>query len=316
MVSMTHANKNKILPVNSAGNLAALINPLDLQDSKQYKTEVLQLSSILQMTLNPIEVLKHFSQRLSKVIAHDYFTFISEAHSINYQLGKRARHSCTYELNINDEPLGIITLSRGSKFSSEELETIENYICTLHYPIRNSMLYQAALTTAHKDPLTGIGNRAAMTSMLHREIELAFRHNRSLGVIMMDIDHFKNVNDQYGHLAGDGVLQSLVECMDNTVRITDMLFRYGGEEFVILMPETNEAGVLRLAKRIRRRIEKLETVVNDNTIKATVSLGITNLHETDDEKSLFARADDALYKAKREGRNCIRVVPATLATAS
>ncbi|MFV2057326.1 MAG: GGDEF domain-containing protein [Thiohalomonadales bacterium] len=310
MATMTHANKNKVLPVKSAGNLAAQINPLALHYAKEHKAEVLQLSTLLQTTLDTNEILKQFSQQLNKVVSHDCFMFISEAHSTNFLLGKRARHSCTYELNINNEPLGILTLSRASKFSADHLEIIENYICILHYPLRNSLLYQNALSSAHRDALTGIGNRAAMTTTVHREIELAFRHNRSLGVIMLDVDHFKNVNDKYGHQAGDCVLQSLVECTDKTVRITDMLFRYGGEEFVVLMPETNEAGVLRLAKRIRRRIEKLEIVVNDQTIKTTVSLGITNLHETDDEKSLFARADEALYKAKREGRNCIRVIPA------
>jgi diguanylate cyclase (GGDEF)-like protein len=312
MTTLIQTDKTKISPVKSVANLAALIDPIDLQQSTEHKTEVFQLSTMLQTSLVPTEILKNFSQKIKQFIPHDNFTFISEAHTMNFMLGKRARHSCTYKLNINNEPLGILTLSRAGKFSQEELEKLENYICILHYPLRNAIMYQEAISTAHKDPLTGIGNRAAMSVTVHREIELAFRHNRSLGVIMMDVDHFKKVNDQYGHMAGDSVLKSLVECTDNTVRITDMLFRYGGEEFVILMPETNEAGVLRLAKRIRRRIEKLETKFDDNTINATVSLGIANLIESDDEKTLFARADEALYKAKREGRNCIRVAPSKI----
>ena len=307
MATITKTEKSKISPVKSIGNLAALIDPLDLHKLQEPKAEIFLLATTLQTSLNPAEILKKFSEHIQKVIPHDYFSFISEAYSMNFMKGKRARHSCTYKLNINNELLGILTLSRGLKIHLDELEKLEDYICVLHYPLRNALMYQEAISTAHKDPLTGIGNRAAMTSTVHREIELAFRHNRSLGIIMMDVDHFKLVNDQHGHIAGDAVLQSLVECTDSTVRITDMLFRYGGEEFVIIMPETNEAGVLRLAKRIRRRIEKLETKIDKNTIKATVSLGVTNLVESDDEKTLFSRADEALYKAKREGRNCIRI---------
>jgi diguanylate cyclase (GGDEF)-like protein len=121
------------------------------------------------------------------------------------------------------------------------------------------------------------------------------------------VDHFKSINDAYGHAAGDYLLQSLTTCTEQSMRISDFLFRYGGEEFVIILPETDQAGVLRLAKRIRRRVEKLETVYQDQTIQMTVSLGVTNLRESDDEKTLFTRADEALYRAKRDGRNCIRV---------
>ena len=124
---------------------------------------------------------------------------------------------------------------------------------------------------------------------------------------MMDIDHFKKINDKYGHAVGDYALQALVECAEKSVRISDLMFRYGGEEFVIVLPETDEPGVLRLAKRIRRRVEKLETRIQGQIIPMTVSIGITTLQESDDDKTFVGRADEALYKAKRDGRNCIRI---------
>jgi len=200
-----------------------------------------------------------------------------------------------------------LSLTRSKKFTEPEIKELEYLICAIHYPLRNALLYQEAINAAHKDPLTGIGNRAAMSTTLHREIELAFRHKRSLGVIMMDVDHFKNVNDKFGHSTGDFLLQSLVQCAEKSVRISDRMFRYGGEEFVIVLPETDEAGVLRLAKRIRRRVEKLENMIDKQTITITVSLGITTLQESDNEKTFLGRADEALYKAKRDGRNCIRI---------
>jgi len=146
-----------------------------------------------------------------------------------------------------------------------------------------------------------------MNASLHREIELAQRHNRPLGLIMLDVDHFKTINDTYGHCAGDKLLQSLVQCAEKSLRISDMIYRYGGEEFVIILPETDTAGILRLAKRIRRRVEKLETSIGDQAVHMTISSGIASLSNSDDEKSLLGRADEALYRAKREGRNCIRI---------
>lgn len=302
--------ENKILPVKSNGNLASIL-AANQQDTFADKDRILQIASRLQTSLNIEEIISYFSNEISTLIAHDHVNYVNEKLDINFVIGSRARYSRTYELTLNETRLGILSFTRNSKFSDAETEQLESLICALHYPLRNALLYSEAVHAAHKDPLTGIGNRAAMTTTLYRELEKAFRHNRSLGVIMMDIDHFKKINDKYGHAVGDFALQSLVACAEKSVRISDMMFRYGGEEFVIVLPETDETGVLRLAKRIRRRVEKLETRFQGQTIPMTVSIGITTLQETDDEKSFIARADEALYKAKRDGRNCIRIATTT-----
>jgi diguanylate cyclase (GGDEF)-like protein len=299
--------ESKVLPVSSNGNLAAVLGPEQIASYSEKNDRVLQIANLLQTTLKVDEILAQFSREVSAAIDHDHLSYFNEKHDINFVIGKPARHACTYELTINDQRLGFLSLTRSKKFTELEIEKLEHLICAIHYPLRNALMYHEAIAAAHKDPLTGIGNRAAMSNAMHREIELAFRHSRSLGIIMMDVDHFKNVNDIYGHASGDFVLQSLIQCAEKTVRISDMMFRYGGEEFVIVLPETDESGVLRLAKRIRRRVEKLETNVQEQLIKITVSLGITTLREADDEKTIIERADEALYKAKRDGRNCIRI---------
>lgn len=306
MSSMPHTD-NKVLPVKSNGNLAAVLGPNQQASYPDNNAKVLQITNLLQTTLNVEEILAQFNHEIIGIIEHDHINYVNEKYDINFVIGKRARHSCTYELTINQERLGLLSITRRTKFSDAEIKQLESLICALHYPLRNALLYYNAINAAHKDPLTGIGNRAAMNNSLHREIELAFRHSRSLGIIMMDVDHFKKINDVYGHSAGDLVLQTLVACAEKSVRVSDMMFRYGGEEFVIVLPETDESGVLRLAKRIRRRVEKLQTTYEDKSIFITVSLGTATLLENDDEKSFLARADKALYKAKRDGRNCIRV---------
>jgi len=308
MSTMSPTTENKVRPVNSNGNIAALVDPSKLYaDLTDKSSKIMHLPGLLQTTLNMEEILAQFSKELSETIPHSNLGFISALNEVNFVLGEPQRHSCTYELTINEHKLGFLSLTRDKPFADNEIELLEKYICTLHYPLRNAMLYQQAVNAANKDPLTGVGNRGAMNTSLHREIELAQRHNRSLGLIMMDVDHFKVINDTYGHSAGDKILQSLVRCAEKSVRITDMIYRYGGEEFVIALPETDAAGVLRLAKRIRRRVEKLETTIGDHTVSMTISIGMTTLSENDDEKSFFGRADEALYRAKREGRNCIRI---------
>ncbi|MGD8559195.1 MAG: GGDEF domain-containing protein [Gammaproteobacteria bacterium] len=303
----------KILPVKRTGSLNAILESgrKTVPDTLE---RVLQIAGLLQSSLKVEDIISRFSNELNAVVPHNHLQYINEKFDVNFAVGKRSRFSCTYELTINESKLGILTLSRGQEFSGQDIEQLEQLISALHYPLRNALMYQDAVLAAHKDPLTGIGNRAAMTTTLYRQLELAFRHERSLGLIMMDIDHFKKINDQYGHAVGDFALQSLVECAEKTVRISDMMFRYGGEEFVIVLPETDDAGVLRLAKRIRRRVEKLETRIHGYVIPMTVSIGIATLQETDDEKSFIARADQALYRAKREGRNCIRKASKATAT--
>lgn len=307
MSIMPQTTENKVLPVKSNGNLAALLNPGQISSFGEKNDPALQIASLLQTSLNVDEILSLFHKQVRDTVAHDNLSYIYEQQNINIVIGRRARHSCTYELTVNESRLGFLSLTRGQKFSDGEIEILENLICAIHYPLRNALLYNEAINAAHKDPLTGIGNRASMNVTIHREMELAFRHSRDLGIIMLDIDHFKSINDAYGHAAGDTLLQKLVQCAENCVRISDMMFRYGGEEFIIVLPETDEGGVLRLAKRIRRRVEKLDATVDKQLVKITVSIGITTLLNSDDDKSLIARADEALYKAKREGRNCIRI---------
>ena len=170
-----------------------------------------------------------------------------------------------------------------------------------------ALLYRKAVAAAHHDPLTGVGNRAAFNASLDREVELANRHKRSLGMIVIDIDHFKRINDTFGHATGDCLIRALANCTDNTIRLTDQLFRYGGEEFVVLMPEASPKGIKQLAERIRRNVEDMDVLCEGHRIQLTASFGVAILNKEDDEESFFIRADKALYQAKADGRNCIRV---------
>ncbi len=159
---------------------------------------------------------------------------------------------------------------------------------------------QEIMRLAIKDPLTNIYNRRHFNEEIRREIDRAARYERKLSVVMLDIDHFKNVNDIFGHQAGDSVLCELAMLVEKHIRKTDIFARYGGEEFCILMPETDIADAAGFAEKLRDIIERSAF---KNIEKITASFGVSEYRKDDDLFSLIKRADDALYIAKNKGRN-------------
>jgi len=161
---------------------------------------------------------------------------------------------------------------------------------------------------ATHDPLTGLFNRRYLDQILYGEIAHARQSGSLMGIIMADVDHFKKINDTYGHQAGDLMLKESGKLMKSCVRSADIVCRYGGEEFVILMPGASAPTVQKCAEEIRKKFEALVVVSEENKIKATISLGaaIYPLHGANVD-DVFIRADRALYQAKQEGRNRVMI---------
>lgn len=157
---------------------------------------------------------------------------------------------------------------------------------------------------AATDPLTGCYNRRALTGILEHDLHHAQRYHHPLSLIMMDIDHFKSINDTHGHLVGDEVLRHLALEIPDVIRKSDTLARYGGEEFVIVLPEASLDQAVFIAHRIRKRIESLSIRLADGTaLSITASFGAAEATCDDDSQSLLAEADAMLYEAKHRGRN-------------
>jgi len=155
------------------------------------------------------------------------------------------------------------------------------------------------------DPLTGCYNRREFENQLKRTIAGAIRHKNDLSMFMFDLDHFKRINDTYGHLAGDKVLQEVVSLMQKNMRTGDILARYGGEEFIAILPETDKVKAIELADRLRIKISEKIIVHNDDTIKVTASFGVSELNRRADMTRIIQDADTMLYKAKFNGRNIV-----------
>lgn len=170
--------------------------------------------------------------------------------------------------------------------------------------IFKKQIYDDLKLSAVHDPLTGAYNRRYFSEYIQHEISRGKRKNKVFCLIMLDIDFFKKVNDTYGHAKGDYVLKEVVTVVQRNIRNYDVLARIGGEEFVILLPDTSRDSAWHLAERVRKDIERYPL---DGMPSITISLGLVELKEDDDRKSILERVDKAMYKAKESGRNRIEI---------
>ncbi|MGK0169030.1 MAG: diguanylate cyclase (GGDEF)-like protein [Gammaproteobacteria bacterium] len=275
---------------------------------------LLGLANDLQRTLDVDELLRMFSQSAGQIVRHDHLLFESEDKTHHIDIGEQASHRCNYDVVLPELRLGSLSFSRATPFTEGEVRLLEKLMLHLIYPLRNALMYEAVVRASGKDALTGLGNRTTLEATLDREFAAANRHGEALSVIMLDVDHFKAVNDQHGHLAGDKVLRRVAGMISAEIRDCDIAFRYGGEEFIIVLAKTDLTGAILLAERVRKQAQTCETRVGDDRVQVTVSLGVTTLEQGDTQTSLIGRADIALYRSKSNGRN--RVTSRTLLDAS
>jgi diguanylate cyclase (GGDEF)-like protein len=264
---------------------------------------IMELSGKLQTTLDLESLIELFAQVILEQFEYDSLKYRKANENLHVKLGGRSgKNKLRYDLKILDSDLGVITFTRNRKFRDNEIEQIEDLLAALLYPLRNALLYRAAIHSAFIDSLTGVKNRTAFDSNFCREIDYSRRKQSELSLIVLDIDLFKGINDKYGHIVGDAVLRQVAQSVEKTIRSSDALYRYGGEEFAIVLNGTDSEGAKLLAERIRQNVAALKIETLDS-IRITLSLGVAMLQENDDPSGLFARADAALYRAKRGGRN-------------
>ena len=283
-------------------NVASVVHHT-VSSTKAARMQNFDLSSALQTTLEFDQLISIFSSKMQDLIPHSGYIYRNQDLDINIEMGIVSKHSCNYSLKIEEQPLGELKLMRSQRFTKGEINQLESLLCSIVYPLKNATLYHNALKLAHTDPLTKTFNRATFAETLERECSLAKRHETNLSVLFLDIDHFKYINDQYGHDFGDSVLSSVAQWIKECVRCSDMIFRYGGEEFVILLNGTHLEGAKLLAERIRETIERHTLVYDMDTVKVTASIGVASYQNQETGETLIKRADKAVYQAKKQGRN-------------
>lgn len=224
-----------------------------------------------------------------------------------------------FSLTPDDGRLAIMPLTAGQqtfgclmllcepdyRLGKDQVETFRSAVTHLGLALRNALMFKEVKLRADKDALTRIYNRHSFEERLVYEIKRRRRYNHDLSLLMFDLDHFKLVNDTYGHKAGDMVLRKVGEILTDTFRTTDLAARYGGEEFVVLLPHTSEEDAWKLAERVREAIQSCDFHFDGQDFKVTASIGVASIEAgalTKDD-DLILKADKALYEAKNNGRN-------------
>lgn len=212
-------------------------------------------------------------------------------------------------------PLRISPQEEGTLVLAGALDEEDRRRAEIFATAASTALIQASLLAhirdeAITDPLTGAYNRRGWSDLGHREVARVHRFRHPMSLIMLDIDHFKDINDTYGHTVGDKVLRNLARTLGECLREIDILGRYGGEEFIVLVPETGRESATSLAERLRKTIAEAPMSTDGDELRITISLGVATLipDETTSFEELAEKADRALYQAKRTGRNRVVVV--------
>jgi diguanylate cyclase (GGDEF)-like protein len=207
-----------------------------------------------------------------------------------------------------DRVLAIVSVARGDRpFSAPERELFSYLTSQAAVSVENVDLHETVQRQAVTDELTGLFNHRRFQEVMDAEVERALRYEDEMGLIMLDIDNFKRVNDTYGHMQGDEVLRAVARVLRQSAREIDEPARYGGEEMAVALPQTDLDGAYRFAERVRKRIEALELPLleGDGILRVTASFGAASLNSAPqgDKEGLVAAADAALYRAKRSGKN-------------
>ena len=210
-------------------------------------------------------------------------------------------------LMIEKEVVGVLNINDVDQdsFNVGDLGFILNLSELIAMSISNAVLYEQTKKLAVTDGLTGISNRPNMEQSLLSEFERSKRYNSPLSIVLLDVDHFKDVNDSYGHQKGDEILVTFASVLKKFCRANDTAARYGGEEFLMILPQSNAQGAFKIAERVREEIMKMSFVGNDSKFSVTTSCGVAELNRDymKNIDQLINVADNAMYEAKNSGRN-------------
>jgi diguanylate cyclase (GGDEF)-like protein len=220
--------------------------------------------------------------------------------------GGHPQHALVVPVQRSGQLMGAMELYLNAwrELTEDQADLLNGVASQAAIAIRHAQLFQAQEENALTDELTKLPNRRALAQRFLQEMQRARRHHKAIAFMMIDLDHFKQVNDTYGHLNGDAVLAELASILEHGARESDVCARYGGEEFGLILHETTEAGARTLAERIRA---KVAAATFPGGLKLTISIGVAATDEPALFTTLMERADQALYAAKQGGRNQVRV---------
>jgi len=259
----------------------------------------------LQTTLNIDELITIYSEHAKRVVKLSGLQFHSSLGAFELKDSDKQLTPFSFDLELNDEHLGKLVYFCQYQFSNTIKQKLQSLHQVLVYPLRNALMYQRVLQLATKDALTSLYNRSQFNDSLIQRIENARRHQRKFSLMLLDLDNFKQVNDNFGHKTGDDVLIAFANILKASIRTTDSVYRFGGDEFAILIDDPQFVTNKIIAERVMKSVRNCKIISNYGV---TTSIGFTLAESTDCEENIFARADEGLYEAKAAGRDCARAI--------
>ncbi|WP_236786277.1 GGDEF domain-containing protein [Allochromatium tepidum] len=246
------------------------------------------------------EVLGALNEFLHQAFGHGGWEYRGPSDEPRLAGGHSDRHRIEYTLTLNGQDLGALKLMRGRRFSEDDQQRIEGLLALAAPAIRNALRFSHVNRQLERDPLTGLGNRRALTLQGEQWLADSVRHHHSLSMLVLDLDSFKAVNDTHGHPVGDRILCKVAETLMTVTRTADLCVRLGGDEFVVLLPETGLDAAQDCAERIRRALARqfVETE-SGRRVGISVSIGAATLRADMSLDQLYQHADAALYVAKQ-----------------
>ncbi len=282
------------------------------QDWNSAPDVLTRLTRRLTTTLSLETQLGILSEEISSIVPFESLTYRHRIarQDFVFSTGMGGPHRAEYNLTLEGVSYGSLTFHRRHRFGEDELQAIEMLIGVAICPLRNACQHLMLEQTALTDALTGAPNKRAMDEALNRARLLADRHDETHSLILCDLDHFKAINDTHGHMVGDQILKKAVEVLERSLRSSDSIYRFGGEEFAVLLPHTGTQAAKDVADRIRLAMSNMTVEHTGQKIGVTTSCGVATYIKGESLEQWLARADEALYRAKREGRNRTRVFSA------
>ena len=259
-------------------------------------------------------LLQAFVDRLSSAVSQDAFEFCNGDLDVDFRSGcQRMTADVPYKLHYRVANqggyLGVMGIGRKTQFCSAEVRRINSAVDAFAGPLNNAILYTRACQSAFRDPLTGVRNRAALDDALSQKSSTTLCRDASLVLLVCDVDRFKLVNDNFGHTVGDEVLRQFARVLQENTRESDMVFRYGGDEFVIALQDTQLAGGSELAQRIRKAVKHTGVCAANAYITVTTTIGVTEVQRNESLDDAFLRADEALLSGKKSGKDQVITSP-------
>ncbi|MFT6247784.1 MAG: diguanylate cyclase (GGDEF)-like protein [Cognaticolwellia sp.] len=266
------------------------------QHSEQQSQRNLALLEQLQTTLDVKQLINIFAIEVAKYLDFSGLYFKHADISATARGSRQAKSERQFELKLNGQFFGIITYAVNMPISIANFKVLTELHDLLINPLNNAVQYHQAMQLAMQDSLTQLGNRRSFDEQIKRTMAQACRRHTRAGLILSDLNKFKAINDNYGHDIGDNVLIQFAEALRQSVRDTDSVFRFGGDEFAIIVADATEQSLAVIEQRIYHAISRDALLAKYNV---TSSLGLAFMNRADNATSFFKRADNALYSQKR-----------------